>query len=357
MSHQPERKEKNCLNCGTSVAGRFCQHCGQENIVNKQSVWGLIRHFIYDIFHFDGKFFDTLRYLLFKPGYIPQQYVLGRRQSYLDPIRMYLFTSAVFFLIYFAINSSVNVRENDESRLMTRTERFEYASALYPGSLSDSTKARQVQYLLDTSYNIILTAPGQNSHPDSTFYFDKESKKMKMVVKTRSGLKVGVNVEGMGWLERIIEKFFRERAVKYGDDSISMLNDMRKIFFKMLPYMLFISLPFFAMILKLLFIRRKQFYFSDHAVFTLYHYIFSFILLLTVFFIRWLEDKVGGWLFSALETLVILWGGVYLLLAMKRFYKQGWGKTLFKFILLNILAFIMIIVLIVIFFFLSAIQL
>ena len=161
----------------------------------------------------------------------------------------------------------------------------------------------------------------------------------------------------MGWLERRIEQFFQKQKGEYGDDIILMLEDIRKTFFKMLPYMLFISLPFFAMILKLLFIRRKQFYFSDHAVFTLYHYIFSFILLLFVFFLRWLDDVAGGWFFNTIEILVILWGGFYLLLAMKRFYKQGWGKTLFKFILLNILAFIMIIALIVIFFFLSAFQL
>ena len=97
MSHQPERKEKDCLNCGTIIAGRFCQVCGQENIVPHQPVGSLILHFIYDIFHFDGKFFETLKYLLFRPGYVPAQFIAGKRISYLDPIRMYLFTSAIFF--------------------------------------------------------------------------------------------------------------------------------------------------------------------------------------------------------------------------------------------------------------------
>ncbi|RYZ28031.1 MAG: DUF3667 domain-containing protein [Chitinophagaceae bacterium] len=77
VSHQPERKEKNCLNCGATVAGRYCQACGQENIVHKQSAWGLITHFVYDIFHFDGKFFDTLKRLLFKPGLVPKEYIAG----------------------------------------------------------------------------------------------------------------------------------------------------------------------------------------------------------------------------------------------------------------------------------------
>lgn len=95
--------EKDCLNCGTEVLGPYCQACGQKNTVVHQTFWQLITHFVYDILHFDGKFFDTLKYLLFRPGFVPKEYVRGRRFSYLDPIRMYLFTSAVFFLLFFSL--------------------------------------------------------------------------------------------------------------------------------------------------------------------------------------------------------------------------------------------------------------
>ena len=107
MSHRPERKEKNCLNCGTTVIGRYCHVCGQENHPTSQSVWGFITHFVSDIFHFDGKFFSTLRQLLFRPGKIPREYVEGKRTRYLDPVKMYLFTSAFFFLIFFTVANPV----------------------------------------------------------------------------------------------------------------------------------------------------------------------------------------------------------------------------------------------------------
>src|SRR5687768_17786211 len=102
MSHLTERKEKNCLNCNAIVQGRYCQVCGQENIVPQESFRHLVLHFIYDITHFDGKFFETLKYLIFKPGLISKEYIAGRRTRYLNPIRMYVFTSAIFFLIFFA---------------------------------------------------------------------------------------------------------------------------------------------------------------------------------------------------------------------------------------------------------------
>ena len=110
MSHQPEREEKDCLNCGTIVHGRYCHLCGQENIVTHQNFGGLVKHFIYDIFHFDGKFFDNLKHLLTKPGFVAKEYVRGKRAKYLDPIRMYLFTSAVFFVLFFSfVNPDLKV--------------------------------------------------------------------------------------------------------------------------------------------------------------------------------------------------------------------------------------------------------
>lgn len=109
MSHGKERKEKDCLNCGAELNGRYCHKCGQENIEPKESFLHLVNHFVEDITHFDGKFFTTLKDLLFKPGFLSKEYLKGRRASYLHPIRMYVFTSAAFFLIFF---SFVHIQEN-----------------------------------------------------------------------------------------------------------------------------------------------------------------------------------------------------------------------------------------------------
>ncbi|RYY15778.1 MAG: DUF3667 domain-containing protein, partial [Chitinophagaceae bacterium] len=89
MSHSKERSEKDCLNCGTIVQGRFCQVCGQENIEPKETLWGLVSHFFQDITHFDGKFFSTGKLLIRRPGFLPKEYISGRRARYLHPIRMY----------------------------------------------------------------------------------------------------------------------------------------------------------------------------------------------------------------------------------------------------------------------------
>jgi hypothetical protein len=103
VSHTKEREEKICLNCGAQLTGRYCQVCGQENTEPKETVWGLVSHFFNDITHFDGKFFSTVKYLIAKPGFLSAEYIKGRRASYLHPIRMYVFTSAFFFIIFFSL--------------------------------------------------------------------------------------------------------------------------------------------------------------------------------------------------------------------------------------------------------------
>ena len=116
MSHSKIRTEKICLNCGTETTGRYCPACGQENIEPKQSVWHLITHFFSDITHFDGKFFVTVKDLFAKPGFLSGEYMVGRRASYLDPIRMYIFTSAFFFLIFFSLFDVKHLKIGDEQQ-------------------------------------------------------------------------------------------------------------------------------------------------------------------------------------------------------------------------------------------------
>lgn len=95
------RHEEDCLNCGTQLQGHFCHVCGQENLQIKENFGHLMQHAVADYFHFDEKFFHTLKPLLFKPGKLTIDYMAGKRTQYLHPIRIYIFISLVFFLLYF----------------------------------------------------------------------------------------------------------------------------------------------------------------------------------------------------------------------------------------------------------------
>lgn len=356
MSHHPERQEKNCLNCGTVVQGRYCHICGQENIVSHQSFWSLTKHFVYDIFHFDGKFWDTLRHLFLKPGFVPRAYIQGRRASYLDPIRMYLFTSTIFFLLFFAFGKPKPLVDLNESRYLTRSQRLDLAMNIAAQSRNsgyDTLQQKQLSLLLDSTKMIELAAFRQSDSATPVPYNGSLYYLQGNAVEEPA---IHVVSSGRTWLEQRIERSVNKFKHKYRDNINEGIAEVVDSFQHRMPYLLYLSLPFFALILKLLYRKQKQFYYSDHAVFTLYQYIFTFLLLYIIFGFVALNNWTGWGIFETLNTLIYFSWFVYLYIALKRFYGQGWGKTLGKFLLLNLMAFFVMLVLFLIFALFSLLQ-
>ena len=356
MSHQPERSEKNCLNCGTIVEGRYCQHCGQENIVTRQGFWSLTLHFLYDVFHFDGKFFDTLRNLLFRPGSLSREYVSGKRQTYLDPIRMYLFTSAIFFLAFFSLKET-NTTINTNSSFLRKPARMELTmdvSAQATQRPADTLLKKQLAIITDSTFDVGLDSTFGAAPADSLITFNH--KQYKLLVR-KADLKPPVEVKKAdGWLNRQIALKVKDFNAKYRDNPEEGLSEFLKTLLHKLPYLLFLSLPFFAGLLKLLYIRRKQFYYSDHAVFTLHHYILSFILMLLVLLVNAINSSLNWGILNALVVILTILWPVYLYVGIKRFYQQSRWKTFLKFLLLNLLGFILLVILATVFLILSVFQ-
>ena len=356
MSHQPERKEKDCLNCGAEVQGRYCGVCGQENIVTKQNFWSLGKHFVYDIFHFDGKFFDTLKYLITKPGRVPREYVSGKRMSYLDPIRMYLFTSALFFLVFFTFNpGKVNTGKAWSGRL-TSVERLAVAKDLRAkeavGGL-DSFERKAIDMLLDSTQRIYIEE-ADSTDTDSIIHFNGQSYRFTPKEKTPLAL-IDSSIKEKNWLKRLFKRKFAEIENRYdnGNDALRIMMDQ---FVHRIPYMLFLSLPFFALILKLLYVRRKEVHYHEHIIFTLYHYIFTFLLMLLLLGVAKLADWWESSLLGFVIFAIIIYGQVYLYKGMRNFYGQSLGKTILKFFLLNLLGFFLVNLLLFAFLLFTAIQ-
>jgi len=352
LSHLKERKERNCLNCNAQVYGKYCHICGQENIEPRESAWHLVSHFFEDITHFDGKFFTSLKYLVFKPGFLPKEYMMGRRASHLNPIRMYVFTSALFFLIFFSLfkmepTASTTIVDNG----------FTKASV------------QMIKQMDAKAYRAFVDGLVKN---DSTLQFAYDSAKYfkyldSLIGKSKSGIRFTpskyknraaydsalAHGKKHNWLER--ELTYREIDLneKYNGDSKAITSALVDKLIHSLPQLLFVSLPLFALLLKLLYIRRKQYYYVNHAIFTIHLFVFVFIALLAVFGINKLKDSLhAGWLayFSGLITILIF---VYNYKAMRNFYQQGRGKTILKFCILHIVNFIIVMLLFVVFLLLS----
>lgn len=89
-----------CTNCQTPLTGPFCANCGQPLRSRRGSVAYMISEATEDVLRFDSKFYKSIFQLLFKPGFLSRQFIIGKRVSILPPIRMYLVISLLFFFVF-----------------------------------------------------------------------------------------------------------------------------------------------------------------------------------------------------------------------------------------------------------------
>lgn len=370
MSHSKERHEKICLNCNAELHGRYCHVCGQENIEPKETVWSLITHFFYDITHFDGKFFSTTRYLITRPGFLPKEYIEGRRARYLHPIRMYVFSSALFFLIFYSLftfnyntvpggDDDDDVKENNiviASPDSVLTAALAEAKDRHDSAIIEKTLDAAKPYMYrrkekksgsvqkaDTvlKADTVQAGPGQKKKKKNRFNFNvtNPDKKYSSIQQYDSVQQALPKSERDNWLERLAKHREIELNARYKDDQKAMWKDLLEKFIHTFPYLLFVSLPLYAFYLKLLYWRRKQFLYVTHGIFLIYLYIFTFIDLLVYFGLDKIHDSMDwGWM-GWIEAAVLLYGVYYAYKAMRTFYGQGRGKTILKFFILNTVAF------------------
>jgi hypothetical protein len=88
-----------CHNCGAAVSGNFCPECGQETTLHVASAREFLHEFIGHYVALEGKLWKTLALLLFRPGKLTAEYIAGRRARYVQPLRIYLTLSILFFAL------------------------------------------------------------------------------------------------------------------------------------------------------------------------------------------------------------------------------------------------------------------
>ena len=250
-----------CPNCGFHTSENFCARCGQETHLHKETFWGLVMHFIGHYFHYDSKFWQTIKALWFSPGKLTIAYWNKQRMRYIPPISLYIFISAVFFLVSYATGNGrfAAARAGEEKKR--------------PGADFQVTKSNTDKY---TS----TTLSGRFGD-----FMDKKAEKIK---------------------------------AKYGDvnefvnEKIS--HNIPKLFFFMIPVM--------AIILKLLFLRRKDALFVDHAIFSLHYHALWFSLFIISLFS--MPDPMA----QVLRALLLILAGAYMVVALHRVYIIGWGRAL-----------------------------
>jgi hypothetical protein len=88
-----------CLNCQTLLTGPFCSTCGQRAIPAYPTVSELASDAFNEVSGWDGRFVNTIRTLIRRPGELTREFLVGRRRRYISPVRVYLAASVTYFLV------------------------------------------------------------------------------------------------------------------------------------------------------------------------------------------------------------------------------------------------------------------
>lgn len=326
MSHKKLREEKNCLNCGHTVEERFCTQCGQENLEIHDSAFHLIIHYIQDMFHYDGKFWHTLKILIVKPGLVAKEYMEGKRNRNLEPLRFYVFASTIFFLLLFYYVNVTKWTEHKEPK-------FNYQKRLY--NLEQERK--YLEGSQDTAYAVLLRN-GVKTKIDSIRRSEGDTISHGVPLNLTIPLPADSTKNGWlsDWLEKRANKRSEELSEKHEGDINGIFAEIGTEAFHKLPQLLFLSMPFFALFLKLLYFRNRRNY-VEHFIFSIYFFSYLFVVLsiwVLLQFIR-VENTTVLSVISYLSGGLTIYMIIYLLLALKRFYCGRWIFLIMRYMVLS----------------------
>lgn len=294
-----------CRNCGDPAVGNYCPSCGQRKVEVRVSVRRMLLEVLDDQLSVNSALPRTLARLLFSPGHLTREYVDCRIARYIAPFRLYLASSVLFFLLLsFAQQDWITLGHAPTSMSPAAAAASPAPSVGAVAAPSAAAAADVRQRAGDRAIGFVLrgdTLRGQATGP------------LEFVTIQLT----------WPWLERLVRPKLEELA---GSRLRELLPRLLDSFLEHVPQAMFLLLPVFALLLKLLYLRQKRFY-VEHFVFALHGHAFMFLVFTLLLLLPQGVPYVG--------PLLLLWMGAYFFLAMKRVYRQGWWMTGLKYLTLS----------------------
>lgn len=286
-----------CLNCGTALVGSHCHRCGQKSHVHRSFV-GIGHDLMHAILHFDGKFWNTLPLLVWRPGDLTRRYIHGERASFISPLALFLF--AVF--LTYAVLASVGMGADGG---------FDAVGEADQQQAINGARATMREQIAEIDRDI-AEAKAQRQPTDE-------------LKRNRDGIVAGARAMGMvddGGAVPMISNTaqrnftvadidtgvpFIDAAIKKANENPSLLlYKLQANAYKFAWALIPLSMPF----LWLLYPFSRRFHMFDHFVFVTYS--ISFMLLLFV------ALRLSAYLPDAIEDVLVVAGLPYIAFHMYR---------------------------------------
>ena len=258
-----------CANCGVALTGPYCAQCGQHAHSSSRSLGVLLHDGWHVLTHVDSRLWRTLSALLLRPGRLTTEYFADRRERYIPPLRLYIIISILLFAV---------PGVNDKPRVQVQPAASTATSTAAPAQAPERARRKGCE-------DIQLSSPSLQ-----------------------------------GRLKALCERTLADNGASFV-----------RIFKAAVPRMMFLFLPLLAAYMLLLYWRPRRLY-VEHLVFFLHTHAASFLMLVLLLAIGWLEAllpalaAVSDWLDMALILYIVF----YLYRALRRYYGQSRRQTLLK---------------------------
>lgn len=311
------RKYPVCTNCEFEFAqeqpDNFCPRCGQENHDLNVPFQHVALELLEGTIHYDSKFWVTLKYLLFAPGKLTNEFHRGRRMGYVPPIRLYVFISFVFF---FLLSLRVGHIEGGERTLASdlKTSPIQVDSLLAQAGgpqAADSLRVRLGRKNIKMDSLLVVN----NQQEEQQFSSLDSIPPHASTAQLDSALNT-FKIASHNW-------FTRGALQKFADFQRLTKNELIAKGLKYLSLMMFVLMPVFALLLKLVFYRARRFY-MEHLIFSIHLHCFYFVLYILYMLSLYLFTSIDlfGW--------ANLLGFLYLFFGLRRVFKRGYLRTFFN---------------------------
>lgn len=322
-----------CPNCGAKLIGPYCAVCGQERDTHRRSVYALVHDLVIDIISFDSRVLRTAKALVLQPGELATAFREGRTRRYVPAIRLYLFVSLIFFLVLSLSGLALMQLQVTATPVKVTRDAQGNPFIANPAYDPDDSTLKKLPKLIPVDRKKADRPGGLYSFGTHVHFFAPIGKFQAELTPAEKERLRNINVT-VGFADTDEERKQMEKTTNWLQTHIyggiqklaadpAALNGPLTTW---IPRALFLLLPLYALLLAIFYWRqRKTFFFVDHLVFSLGVHTFTFVALIAAAGLaQILSGGTVALLFLAAMT-------IYIFIAMKRFYRQGWFWTTMKF--------------------------
>ncbi len=299
------------------LTGPFCAQCGQHDIDYHRSFHHLFHDILENLFHFEGKFFVTVAWLLSRPGRITLEFLSGRRASQLNPLRFYLLASVMLFLGIALLNHGhlIDLPHSTVNRLQQEVSQQARQLSQAGRALTPEQKQALARRLQEAA----------RQHPD---HFDPAAIaadfQREQVAAATAPLKTEVQNGTKAKTTLTVNRdssIGRQIADRLASGELTV-GDMWEAIEHRVPTMVFLGVPLFALFLKLGYLRTGRYY-VEHLIFSLHLHTWAFLVFMVGNGYLKLAALGPGWLGTASGWLLALWMAWYVFRSFRVVYGQG----------------------------------